>query len=148
MNWLKALGADRAIDYKTEDYKTVAKNLDIVFDTLGDDYTFEAFNIIEEGGKVSTIVGPPDRETAKHLGMTDYKLSEKLSKLIEKKLASYKLTWKQPNGEQLKTIKTMAEDEDVKPIVDLIYAFEDGIYAYEYLATGRAQGKVIISFSV
>lgn len=145
VDWVKALGADRVIDYKTEDYKSVAKNLDIVFDTLGDEYTFEAFEIIEEGGRVTTIVGPPDQETAKQMGMTDYKLPKKLSKLIEKKSATYKLTWMQPNGEQLKVVSKMVEDEDVKPIVDLIYAIEDGIDAYEYLATGRAKGKVIVS---
>jgi hypothetical protein len=31
--------------------------------------------------------------------------------------------------------------------VDLIYSIDDGIDAYEYLATGKAQGKVIISFT-
>jgi hypothetical protein len=37
------------------------------------------------------------------------------------------------------------EDGDIKPIVDLIYSFDDGIDAYEYLeATGRAQRKVIM----
>jgi NADPH:quinone reductase-like Zn-dependent oxidoreductase len=41
----------------------------------------------------------------------------------------------------------MVEDGDIKPIVDLIYSFEDGIDAYLYLATGRAKGKVIISMS-
>jgi NADPH:quinone reductase-like Zn-dependent oxidoreductase len=147
VDWVKALGADRVIDYKTEDYKAVAENLDIVFDTLGDAYTFEAFEIIKEGGKVTTIVGPPDQETAKQMGMTNYKLPERLSKLIEKKSATYKLTWMQPDGKQLKAISTMVEDGDIKPIVDLIYAFEEGIDAYEYLATGRAQGKVIISLS-
>jgi NADPH:quinone reductase-like Zn-dependent oxidoreductase len=30
VDWVKALGADRVIDYKTEDYKEIAKNLDIV----------------------------------------------------------------------------------------------------------------------
>lgn len=145
VDWVKALGADRVIDYKTEDYKTIAKNLDIVFDTLGDEYTHEAFEIIEEGGRVTTIVGPPDQETAKQMGMSDYEMPEELSKLIEKKSASYKLTWMQPNGEQLKSISKMVEDGEIKPIVDLIYAFEDGIDAYEYIATGRAQGKVIIS---
>jgi NADPH:quinone reductase-like Zn-dependent oxidoreductase len=54
-------------DYKTEDYKEVANNLDIVFDTLGNDYTFDAFEIIKEGGKVTTIVGPPDEETTKQM---------------------------------------------------------------------------------
>ncbi|SEL73155.1 NADPH:quinone reductase [Maribacter orientalis] len=145
VDWVKALGADRVIDYKMEDYKTVAKNLDIVFDTLGDEYTNEAFEIIEEGGRVTTIVGPPDQDTAKQMGMTDYELPEQLSKLIEKKSATYKLTWMQPNAKQLKLISKMVEDREIKPVVDLIYAFEDGVDAYEYLATGRAQGKVIIS---
>ena len=30
VDWVKALGADRVIDYKEEDYKEVANNLDIV----------------------------------------------------------------------------------------------------------------------
>ena len=45
------MDADRVIDYKTEDYKEVATNLNIVFDTLGDDYTFDAFQIIKEDKK-------------------------------------------------------------------------------------------------
>jgi NADPH:quinone reductase-like Zn-dependent oxidoreductase len=148
VDWVKALGADRVIDYKTEDYKEVATNLDIVFDTLGDDYTFDAFQIIKEGGKVTTIVGPPDEETAKQMGMTDYTLPEKLSKLIDEKSAVYRLTWMQPNAGQLKEIATMVEDRAIKPIVDFIYSLEDGIDAYEYLAAGRAEGKVIISLSL
>lgn len=147
VGWVKALGADRVIDYKTEDYKEVANNLDIVFDTLGGDHTFDAFEVIKEGGKVTTIVGPPDEETAKQMGMTDYKLPEQLSKLIIEKSAVYKLTWMQPDGEQLNAITKMVENGDIKPIVDLIYSFENGIDAYEYLATGRAQGKVIVSLS-
>ncbi|MGY8913801.1 MAG: NADP-dependent oxidoreductase [Flavobacteriales bacterium] len=147
VDWVKALGADRVIDYTTEDYKEVANNLDIVFDTLGDNYTFEAFEIIKEGGKVTTIVGPPDEKTAKQMGMTDYKLPEKLANLIKEKSAIYKLTWMQPNAEQLKTITSMVENGTIKPIVDLIYSLEDGVDAYEYLATGKAKGKVIISLS-
>jgi len=147
VDWVKALGADRVIDYKMEDYKEIAKNLDIVFDTLGDDYTSDAFEIIKEGGKVTTIVGPPDEETAEYMGMKDYKLPEKISKLIEKKAAIYKLTWMQPNAEQLDIISKMVEDGAIKPIIDLIYSFEDGIDAYLYLSTGRAKGKVIISMS-
>ena len=147
VDWVKALGADRVIDYKTENYNEIATNLDIVFDTLGGDYTFDAFGIIKEGGKVTTIVGPPDEETAAQMGMTDYKLPNKLSKLIEEKSAFYKYTWMQPNAKQLNDIKSMVEEGTIKPIVDLIYSFEDGINAFQYLATGRAKGKVIITLS-
>ena len=147
VEWVKALGADRVIDYKTEDYKEVANNLDIVFDTLGGDYTFDAFEIIKKGGKVTSIVGPPDEETAKHMGMTDYKLPEKLSKLIKEKSADYKLTWMKPNSKQLNEITIMVDNGKIKPVVDKVYAFEKGIEAYQYLATGRAKGKVIITLS-
>jgi NADPH:quinone reductase-like Zn-dependent oxidoreductase len=92
VEYVKGLSTDHVIDYKTEDYKRVANNLDIVFDTLGGDYTFDAFKIIKEGGKVTSIVGPADLDTAKQMGMTDYKLLEKLSKLIEEKSAVYKHT--------------------------------------------------------
>jgi len=145
LDWVKALGADRVIDYKNEDYKEVANNLDIVFDTLGDDYTFEAFEIIKEGGKVTSIVGPPDDQSAKEMGMDDYEMPEKLKKLIEKNSAKYMHTWMHPDAAQLKEIKEMVEERTIRPSIDLVYDFEDAVKAFEYLATGRAQGKVIIS---
>jgi NADPH:quinone reductase-like Zn-dependent oxidoreductase len=145
--WVKALGADRVIDYKKEDYKSIVSELDIVLDTLGGDYTTEAFQVIKEGGKVSSIASVPDEETAAMMGMEDYHLPENLSKLIDEKSANYKLTWMQPNGEQLHTISTMVKDEKIKPVTDRVYAFGDAIEAYLYLATGRAKGKVIISMS-
>jgi NADPH:quinone reductase-like Zn-dependent oxidoreductase len=144
VEWVNALGADHVIDYKTEDYKKIASNLDIVFDTLGNDYTFDAFGIIKKGGKVTTIVGPPDEETAKQMGMTNYKLPEQLSKLISEKSAIYKLTWMQPNGDQLSAISALVENGNIKPIIDKVYSFENGIEAYLYLSHGRAKGKVVI----
>ena len=147
VEWVKALGADRVIDYKNEDYKEVVSNLDIVFDTLGDDYTFEAFNIIKEGGTVTSIVGPPDVESAQQMGIENYQLPEKLAELIDKKSANYKFTWMQPKADQLTEIREMVEDRSIRPIIDLVYSFEDAVKAFEYLATGRAQGKVIVSLA-
>jgi hypothetical protein len=37
----------------------------------------------------------------------------------------------------------MVEDGDIKPIVDLIYSFDDGIDAYEYLSYRQSTRKVI-----
>jgi len=145
IDMVKSFGADRVIDYKTEDYKSIAINLDIVFDTLGDNYTAEAFDLIKTGGKVSTIVGPPDKLTAKQMGIKNYELPEKIANRINEKSATYKLTWMQPSGEQLKAISSMVEANIIKPEVDKVYDFKDSIDAYEYLATGRAKGKVIIS---
>lgn len=144
VDWVKDLGADRVIDYKIEGYKSVVSNLDLVFDTLGGDYTKEAFEVIRQEGKVASIASAPDEETAAMMGIEDYVFPESLAKLREQKSANYKFTWMQPNGEQLNSIADLVKEEMIKPIVDQMYPFEKGIEAYQHLATGRAKGKIIV----
>lgn len=147
VEWVKELGADRVIDYKKEDYKTIVKDLDIVYDTLGQEYTSEAFQVVKQGGQVISVVGPLDEETATMFGMADYKLPEELATLSAKKDASYKFIFMHPNGAHLVEIKTMIEDEKIRPIVDTIYPFAESIDAFTHLATGRAKGKIVIKIN-
>lgn len=147
VQWVKDLGADRVIDYKTEDYKTIVKDADIVFDTLGQSYTAEAFEVVKEGGKVVSVVGPLDEESAQMFGIADYKLPEDLATLSKDKGASYKFIFMHPNGAHLAEIKSLIEDGKIKPIIDKVYPFSDGIKAFEHLATGRAKGKIVIQIS-
>ncbi len=144
VDWVKALGADRVIDYKTEDYKAVVEDADIIFDTLGKNYSLEAFEVIREGGKVVSVAGPLDEESAARFGMTDYRLPEELLIQISSKKASYKFIFMHPNGSHLNKIKSMIEDEEIKPIIDKVYPFSEGIEAYTHLASGRAKGKIVI----
>ena len=147
VRWVKELGADRVIDYKTEDYKSIVKDADIVFDTLGQNYTAEAFQVIKQGGKVVSVAGPLDEEGAKRFGMSDYKLPEGLAKIISSKDAAYKFIFMHPNGAHLHEIKLMIENEEIKPIIDKVYPFSEGIKAFEHLATGRAKGKIVIELN-
>ncbi|WP_445711560.1 NADP-dependent oxidoreductase [Flavobacterium sp.] len=147
VNWVKELGADRVIDYKTEDYKTIVKEADIVFDTLGKNYSLEALQVIKQGGKVVSVVGPLDEDSAKMFGMNDYKLPEELSKLISSKGAVYKFIFMHPNGAHLSEIKLLIEDEKIKPIIDKVYPFSESVEAFNHLASGRAKGKIVIKIS-
>lgn len=147
VKWVKELGADRVIDYKTEDYKTIVKDADIVFDTLGKNYTLEAFHVIKKGGKIVSVVGPLDEESAHAFGMADYKLPEELSKLISEKEVSYKFIFMHPNGSHLGEIKSLIEDEKIKPIIDKVYPFSESVEAFTHLASGRAKGKIVIKIS-
>ncbi|MFD1553226.1 NADP-dependent oxidoreductase [Putridiphycobacter roseus] len=144
VSWVQALGADRVIDYKKEDYKHIVKDVDIVFDTLGQNYTAEAFQVIKKGGVVVSIVGPLDEASAKMFGMADYKLPEAFTTLLHEKEATYKYIFMHPNGAQLGLIKTMIEADKIKPIIDSVYPFSKAIDAYTHLATGRAKGKIVI----
>jgi len=144
VQWVKELGADRVIDYKTEDYKSIVKDADIVFDTLGQNYTAEAFEVIKKGGIVVSVVGPLDEESAQMFGMNDYKLPEELASLVRDQEASYKFIFMHPNGSHLEVIKSLIEDENIKPIIDTIYPFNESIDAFLHLASGRAKGKIVI----
>lgn len=147
VKWVKELGADQVIDYKTDDYRTIVKDTNIVFDTLGQHYTSEAFELIKQGGKIVSVAGALDEESAKAFGMADYKLPEDLTKLISEKEASYKFIFMHPNGAHLREIKSLVEDEKIKPIIDKVYPFAESIEAFTHLATGRAKGKIVIKIA-
>ena len=147
VEWVKKLGADRVIDYKTEDYKNIAKDVDIVFDTLGKNYSLESFEVVKTGGIVVSVVGPLDETSAKMFGMADYKLPEELANASSEKNAEYKFIFMHPNGAHLKEIKSLVEDGKIKPIIDKVYPFTESVQAFTHLATGRAKGKIVIKIS-
>tara|TARA_R110000787_G_scaffold41071_2_gene101577 strand:+ start:6076 stop:7059 length:984 start_codon:yes stop_codon:yes gene_type:complete len=147
VSWVKELGADRVIDYKTEDYKTIVKDADIVFDTLGNNYTTGAFQVIKKGGIVVSVIGAMDEETAKMFGLADYKLPEDLAKVISDKDATYKYIFMHPNGSHLGQIKALVEDDKIKPVIDKVYPFNESIEAFTHLASGRAKGKIVIKIA-
>ena len=144
VKWVKELGADRVIDYKTEDYKSIAKDVDVVFDTLGKNYSLESFEVVKTGGIVVSVVGPSDEASAKMFGMADYKLPEELANASNEKNAEYKFIFMHPNGEHLNEIKSLVEDGKIKPIIDKVYPFAESVQAFTHLATGRAKGKIVI----
>ncbi|MDN3656126.1 zinc-binding dehydrogenase [Ferruginibacter paludis] len=145
VNWVKALGADRVIDYKTENYKDIVENIDIVFDTLGKNYTVESFDVIKEVGKVTSIVGPFDEETATAFGNSNYNMPEDLVMAITNKKAVYKFTMMQPNGKHLTLIKQLIEQGKIKPVVNKVFKFGEAIEALIFQHTGRAKGKIVIN---
>ena len=147
LEWVTELGADKVIDYKTEDYKAIVKDADIVFDTLGKNYTTEAFAVVKKGGMVVSVAGPLDEENAKMFGMADYKLPTELSNLVSEKEAAYKFIFMHPNVSHLGEIKALVEDDKIKPIIDKVYPFSESIEAFTHLATGRAQGKIVVKIS-
>ena len=147
VEWVKELGADRVIDYKTEDYKAIVQDADIVFDTLGKNYTTEAFAVVKKGGMVVSVVGPLDEESAKMFGMADYKLPNELSKLVREKEAAYKFIFMHPNGSHLGEIKALVEDDKIRPIIDKVYPFSESTEAFTHLASGRAKGKIVVKVS-
>lgn len=150
VKWVKELGADRVIDYKTEDYKKIARDVDIVFDTLGDKYTEEAFEVIKNGGKVISIVGPVDKETADRMKLNAIARlylawkRRKITRLIKRKSAYYGFLLMKPSARQLDEITELVEKGKIKVRIDKVFPLHDTLNALLYVKKGRAKGKVVI----
>jgi NADPH:quinone reductase-like Zn-dependent oxidoreductase len=64
--YVRSLGADQVIDYRTEDFTKKVPGVDAVFDTVGGDVTPRSFAVLKPGGRFATIaqfgVAPSPRQ--------------------------------------------------------------------------------------
>jgi NADPH:quinone reductase-like Zn-dependent oxidoreductase len=64
--YVRGLGADEVIDYKTTDFRQAVSNCDAVFDTVGGDVALRSFAVLKPGGRAAFIASgaqapKPDR---------------------------------------------------------------------------------------
>ncbi|WFR60973.1 zinc-binding dehydrogenase [Paenibacillus amylolyticus] len=50
-----------------------------------------------------------------------------------------------PSGAQLREIKILLEKKRLIPVIDRVFEFANAPQAMDYLDSGRAKGKVIVS---
>jgi NADPH:quinone reductase-like Zn-dependent oxidoreductase len=53
--YVRALGADQVIDYRTQDFTALVKDVDAVFDTAGGEVTMRSFAVLRPGGRLATV---------------------------------------------------------------------------------------------
>ena len=58
--YVKGLGADRVIDYRTEDFAKTVSGCDVVFDTVGGDVRPGCYAVLKPGGRMVFIAPAPD----------------------------------------------------------------------------------------
>lgn len=150
IKWVKELGADIVIDYKTVEYTAIVKDVDMVLDTLGNKFTEDAFKVIKTGGKVITLVGPVDKETANRMKLNKiiqlflaFK-RRKITKQIKLKSAFYSLLFMRDNAKQLNEIKNLVETGKVKTNIDKVFPLNEALNALLHVKKGHTKGKVVI----
>ncbi len=58
-DYVKSLGADRAIDYNTQDFSKVVVDCDVVFDTVGGEVQVRSYDVLKPGGRLVWIAAGP-----------------------------------------------------------------------------------------
>lgn len=82
--FVKSLGADVVVDYKTEKFEDVAKEVDVVLDVIGGDTQRRSYSTLKPGGILVSIVGRPANPPAniKAQGILVHPSGSQLAKLI------------------------------------------------------------------
>jgi NADPH:quinone reductase-like Zn-dependent oxidoreductase len=57
---MRGLGADRVIDYNTQDFTTIGPICDVVFDTVGGGVRAGSYAVLKPGGRLVWIAPAPD----------------------------------------------------------------------------------------
>lgn len=58
-DYVRGLGADRIIDYNSEDFTKTATGCDVVFDTVGGDVQVRSYEVLKPGGRLVWIAPAP-----------------------------------------------------------------------------------------
>jgi len=58
-DYVRSLGADRAIDYSTQDFTAAVHDCDVVFDTVGGEVQVRSYAVLKSGGRLVWIAAAP-----------------------------------------------------------------------------------------
>lgn len=128
---IRSLGADKIIDYKTEDFTKDNEQYDYVFDAIGRSTFAKCKRLLKEKG----IFIPSN-------GLENIFLAPITSLLGGRKVAFMTPAYK---NSTLTFIKDLVEKGNFKPVIDRKYPLDKIADAYSYVMTGEKIGNVIIT---
>lgn len=154
VDFVRSLGADIVIDYKSQDFSKELSGYDFALDTQGGETLMKTLTVLRPGAQVIGIAGPPDVAFAKASNLSPVfrmifsLLSSKVNKRAKSLGVSYRFLWVQSSGKQLAKLAELVESGKLKPFVAREYAFDQTPEALADLAGGKiGRGKAVIRIS-
>ncbi len=133
-----SLGADSVINYKEENITDLQRQFDCIYDVAVTTSFSECRHLLTENGVfISNIV---------NAGNFMSSLLFPIGRMFGfRKFSTFAFVF--PSGEDLKTISTMVEKGDIRPILDKQFSLDEIREAHDYSESGKARGKVVINIS-
>lgn len=127
-SFLRDLGADEFIDYTTTNAHEVARDLDLVLDTLGGPTSSRFLRTLQRGGALFPVFfGEFDPEEVATLGVTTSG------------------TQVRSNGLQLAEFGQLLDTGTVRVAIDSVFPLHEAARAHERAERGHIQGKIILA---
>jgi len=148
--FVKSLGADVVIDYKTQDFEDVLRDYDAVLNSQDGKTLEKSLRVLKRGGKLISISGPPDPEFGEQIAASGFMrlvmrlLSSGVRRKARGRGIGYSFLFMKASGSQLREITRLIEAGAIRPVIDKVFPFESTNQALAYVEAGRAKGKVVI----
>ncbi|WP_158915660.1 NADP-dependent oxidoreductase [Caulobacter sp. S45] len=127
IEFVKGLGAHRAIDYRAERFEDIVHDVDLVYDLIGGETEDRSWQVLKRGGALISTVHEPDAEKAAKAGVQASRYTA------------------QPNGEQLREIARMIDAGEVKVTLDKVFPLASAAEAETHLENDHVRGKVVLT---
>lgn len=145
LDLVRSLGADHVIDYTKEDFTKGDVRYDVIFDLVGNHSFVERRRILKSGG-ICVLAGiggsGMHKETlSRVVGQFTTYLRSRFTK---EKFVNFGVDI---NKKDLGILRDLAESGKIVPAVTKIYPLTETAAAYNYLETGHARGKIVITIN-
>jgi NADPH:quinone reductase-like Zn-dependent oxidoreductase len=126
---VRELGANTAINFKTQKFEEEVRNVDAVIDLVGGEVQKRSFQVLRRGGKLISAVSPPDQHLAQSLG-------------IEAEFFLVRVT-----SERLAEIAGLIDGGKLKTQLGAVLPLADAREAHRMLESSqpRPKGKIVLS---
>lgn len=129
--FVKGLGADEVIDYRTQRFETLAGEVDYILDTVGGENFVRSLDVLSPGGMIVLLPSAKKAEADKAAA--------------ERGITNYRHILMRSCGEDMRRIAAMLADGTLKAHVDRTYPFEQIPRAHEELEYGKVRGKIVVT---
>jgi NADPH:quinone reductase-like Zn-dependent oxidoreductase len=123
---LRELGVDKPVDYQQARFEDVAREVDVVLDTIGGETQERSFKVLKKGGVLVSIVQPPSQEQATKYGVRALFYGA------------------HPSSSDLAEIARLIDSGKVKPVVETVLPLTEARRAHELSQSGHVRGKIVL----
>jgi NADPH:quinone reductase-like Zn-dependent oxidoreductase len=127
LDFVRGLGADEVIDYKTEKFEDRLSDMDLVYDLIGGETQERSFQVLKQSGALISTLQEPDKAKALYKNLT---------------IAHYMA---KPDVDELKQIAALIEAGKIRPVIHATYKLADAAKAEQALASEHVRGKIVLT---
>jgi NADPH2:quinone reductase len=144
--WCESLGATKAINYKTEDFEAVLKDIgiDVILDMTGGDFTPKNLRLLREDGRLVYINSMRGREATIDITSIMYKRLVITGSMLKPRDTAFKA---ELAADVEKNVWPLIAHGAIKPLIHASFPLAEAAKAQQLMETSSHLGKIVLLVS-